>query len=114
MVVSAGDGASRMQVDAETSIGEVEQAHGSDSMDKDTVRQSFGLVLSSETRKATIPWRNISVGDTVRHRSLGGGTVMSLDDKYIIVRFRDRESKFLFPGAFEKGYLEMDRESVSK
>lgn len=106
VVVSAGDGASRMQVDAETSVGEVERAHGSDSMDKDTVRQSCGLVLSSETRKATSPWRNISVSDTVRHRSLGGGTVMSLDDKYIIVRFRDRESKFLFPGAFEKGYLE--------
>lgn len=59
-------------------------------------------------------WKEISVGDTVRHRSLGAGTVMSLDDKYIIVRFRDRESKFLFPGAFEKGYLEECGESVSK
>lgn len=39
---------------------------------------------------------------------------MSLDDKYIIARFRDMESKFLYPGAFEKGYLEIGGESVSK
>lgn len=25
--------------------------------------------------------------------------------KYIIVKFPDREAKFLYPGAFEKGYL---------
>lgn len=106
VVTSTGGDASRMQKDVETGMGEVERAHGSDSMDKDTVRQSCELALSSETRKAASPWRNISVGDTIRHRSLGEGTVMSLDDKYIIVRFLDRESKFLFPGAFEKGYLE--------
>ena len=26
-------------------------------------------------------------------------------DKYMIVKFADRESKFLYPSAFEKGYL---------
>ena len=41
----------------------------------------------------------------VSHKSLGAGKVMELDGKYLIVRFADRESKFLFPGAFEKGYL---------
>lgn len=30
---------------------------------------------------------------------------MALDDKYLIVKFPDREAKFLYPGAFEKGYL---------
>ncbi len=25
--------------------------------------------------------------------------------KYLIVKFPDREAKFLYPGAFEKGYL---------
>ena len=28
-----------------------------------------------------------------------------MDEKYVFVRFTDRESKFLFPSAFEKGYL---------
>ena len=29
----------------------------------------------------------------------------TMDEKYVFVRFADRESKFLFPSAFEKGYL---------
>jgi len=51
------------------------------------------------------PWERIQVGDIVAHKSIGEGKVMSLDDKYIIVKFSDRESKFLYPSAFEKGYL---------
>ena len=51
------------------------------------------------------PWERLQVGDTVIHKSLGPGEVMALDDKYLIVKFPDRESKFLYPGAFEKGYL---------
>ena len=30
---------------------------------------------------------------------------MSLDDNYVFVKFKDRESKFLFPHAFEQEYL---------
>ena len=52
-----------------------------------------------------VPWDNIQVGDIIKHKSLGPGEIMALDDKYIIVRFADRESKFLYPAAFEKGYL---------
>ena len=51
------------------------------------------------------PWENLSVGEKVVHKSLGDGIVVSLDGKYLIVRFRDRESKFLYPSAFENGYL---------
>ncbi len=51
------------------------------------------------------PWERLQIGDTVIHKSLGSGEVMALDDKYLIVKFSDRESKFLYPAAFEKGYL---------
>ncbi|MBQ8968860.1 MAG: restriction endonuclease [Bacteroidaceae bacterium] len=51
------------------------------------------------------PWENLRAGDSVLHKSFGHGKVMSLDGKYIVVRFEDRESKFLFPNAFEGGYL---------
>lgn len=51
------------------------------------------------------PWEDLSVGDKVVHKSLGEGLIVSLDEKYLIVRFRDRESKFLYPSAFEIGYL---------
>ena len=62
-------------------------------------------IVTEEPQKAK-SWKEISIGDTVTHKSLGPGTVMSLDEKYIIIKFRDRESKFFYPGAFEKGYLE--------
>lgn len=28
--------------------------------------------------------------------------------KYLIVKFPDREAKFLYPSAFEKGYLKVE------
>ena len=31
--------------------------------------------------------------------------VTSMDKNYIVVNFSDRESKFMFPGAFERGFL---------
>lgn len=62
-------------------------------------------LVSNETIAAK-SWKDVTIGDTVTHKSLGPGTVMSLDDKYIIIKFRDRESKFFYPGAFERGYLE--------
>ena len=50
-------------------------------------------------------WERVKVGDTVYHKSLGGGTVMSKDDKYLFVKFPLRESKFIYPDAFKSGYL---------
>ena len=53
------------------------------------------------------PWENLNVGDKVVHKSLGEGIIVSLNENYLFVRFRDRESKFLYPSAFENGYLNM-------
>ncbi|MBO5980784.1 MAG: hypothetical protein J6Q12_10205, partial [Bacteroidales bacterium] len=63
--------------------------------------------IASDESISVKSWQDITIGDTVTHKSLGPGTVMSLDEKYIIIKFHDRESKFFYPGAFEKGYLEM-------
>lgn len=62
--------------------------------------------MASDETIAVKSWKDVTIGDTVTHKSLGPGTVMSLDEKYIIIKFRDRESKFFYPGAFERGYLE--------
>ena len=51
------------------------------------------------------PWERLKVGDEVTHKSFGTGQVLSLDDNYIFIQFKDRESKFLFPNAFENKYL---------
>lgn len=53
------------------------------------------------------PWENLHPGDTITHKSLGPGTIVALDKDYLIVKFTDRESKFRYPSAFEKGYLEV-------
>ena len=66
---------------------------------------SAGTMEVEEPETTTKTWRDIGIGDTITHKSLGPGKVMSLDEKYIIIRFRDRESKFFYPNAFEKGYL---------
>ena len=62
-----------------------------------------------DTSEETESWGRLQPGDTIIHKSLGPGIIMVLDDNYIIVKFRDRESKFLYPGAFEKGYLSTER-----
>ena len=53
------------------------------------------------------PWESLHVGDKVMHKSLGEGVIVSLDENYLFVKFKDRESKFLYPSAFEDGYLNM-------
>ena len=51
------------------------------------------------------PWEHLQVGQTITHKSFGQGEIMSIDDKYIIVRFLSYEKKFQFPEAFIRGYL---------
>ena len=51
------------------------------------------------------PWENLQVGQTVTHKSFGQGEIVSIDGKYIIVRFPSYEKKFLFPDAFIREYL---------
>jgi co-chaperonin GroES (HSP10) len=56
-------------------------------------------------------WSFLNVGDEVVHRSWGNGKITFKDERYVIVKFDDRESKFLYPSAFEKGYL-MTKDSL--
>lgn len=51
------------------------------------------------------PWERLQVGSKVVHKSFGSGKIIAMDGKYLIVKFEDRESKFLFPSVFEAGYL---------
>lgn len=70
-----------------------------------------GEVTSSITSHVeenhTNAWDSVKTGDHVEHKTFGNGIVMSIDDKVIIVKFDTQEKKFLFPQAFEKGYLEV-------
>ena len=77
---------------------------GGESRNSSSSRNSRDSSYSSQPEPFSA-WEHLTVGDTVIHKSIGQGTVMSLDGTYIVVRFADRESKFLYPSAFEKGYL---------
>ena len=68
---------------------------------------SGSSIDSVEEQNDTMPWTNLGVGDKVRHKSVGEGMVVSLDEKYLVVKFPDRERKFQYPQAFENGYLEV-------
>lgn len=51
------------------------------------------------------PIPRIQFGDTVRHKSFGIGTVVSINQTGIRVRFGENEKSFLFPDAFNNGFL---------
>ena len=59
--------------------------------------------LPEEKPKAA--WENVKEGDTVTHKTFGNGVVKSIDGRFIIVAFAQKESRFLYPWVFEQGYL---------
>ena len=50
-------------------------------------------------------WTHLQVGDTVTHKSFGKGVVKSIDERFIIVAFARKESRFPYPWVFEQGYM---------
>lgn len=47
------------------------------------------------------------IGDRVIHSKYGKGVIRSIDEKYVVCRFgTDLERKFLYPQAFEQGFLQ--------
>ena len=74
-----------------------------DTAENETIVENVTKEAAPEIVKE--PWWELQVGDHVTHKSFGTGKVMSIDEKYIFVRFSDMEKKFLYPDAFEKGYL---------
>lgn len=47
-----------------------------------------------------------TVGTPVVHKTFGPGTIASIDDRYMTVKFALNEKKFLYPDCFEKGFFE--------
>ena len=73
-------------------------------IEEDIIKEETETAVE-ETPTDENPWEHLQVGQTVIHKSFGQGEVVSLDDKYIIVRFPSYEKKFQFPEAFIRGYL---------
>ena len=62
---------------------------------------------ATEPVAKTKDWHDVAEGDWVVHKSIGEGIVVSIDEKYIFVKFKDRERKFLAGESFVRGYLSM-------
>jgi hypothetical protein len=86
-----------------------------------TMTQRYGISSQNGTSTANVqvpvqkPKEEIKVpvvnmGDTVRHRVFGEGTISFMDkaQKKIRVMFGDREKIFVYPNAFIEGHLKVD------
>ena len=52
----------------------------------------------------------VHAGAIVTHKAFGAGQVKGIDGGIIIVVFDGVDKKFQFPGAFEQGFLKLDKE----
>lgn len=62
----------------------------------------------AEDLKASL--EKIEAGDIVYHKKFGKGEIVKINknEKFIYVKFMLGEKKFMFPGAFLDGFLEME------
>lgn len=61
-----------------------------------------------EEAKPKLDLSGIKIGSSVKHKKFGKGTVSGLNSKYIRVTFSVGEKRFMFPDAFNNGFLEVD------
>ena len=77
------------------------------------ITAAFGIkspVASSATKQPENPKVEVSgvkVGEAVTHGKFGTGKVIELRGGYVTVGFAQGEKRFLFPGAFESGFLKV-------
>ena len=72
---------------------------------------AFGVEISDRSRKAPaarkteVDVSGVAVGSAVAHAKFGIGKVIELNRGYVTVRFEQGEKRFIFPDAFEFGFL---------
>ena len=62
---------------------------------------------AQKEEKPKVDTSGVVVGVTVRHAKFGAGKVVDLGGNFVIVKFVEGEKKFMFPGAFESGFLKL-------
>lgn len=51
------------------------------------------------------PWQLLKVGDKVNHKSFGKGIISSIEGSYFYIHFEEKDAKFIFPDAIDKGFI---------
>lgn len=49
------------------------------------------------------------IGEKIKHKSFGVGTIISVERNYITIEFPSKTSKFAYPMAFEKFLVPVDQ-----
>lgn len=70
-----------------------------------TAEASIAPSVAMPARPSRQQLDSVEVGDVVRHKAFGEGTVVSLDEGHIVVHLGGKDRMFPFPGAFEQGFL---------
>ena len=52
------------------------------------------------------------IGEKIKHKILGIGTVISVEGNHIIIKFPSKTSKFVYPSAFEKFLIPEDKKTA--
>ena len=77
---------------------------------KTTASEVVKPVHTDEAEDLKARSEKIEAGDIVYHKKFGKGEVVKINknEKFIYVKFMLGEKKFMFPGAFLDGFLEME------
>ena len=79
----------------------------------DFVTAAFGVnspivpAKPQHPEKPKVDVSGVAVGSAVAHAKFGIGKVIELNREYVTVRFEQGEKRFLFPNAFESGFLKV-------
>lgn len=77
----------------------------------DFVTAAFGVkspiapAKPQQPEKPKVDVSGVAVGSAVAHAKFGIGKVIELSRGYVTVRFEQGEKRFIFPDAFESGFL---------
>jgi len=75
----------------------------------DFIEATFGqkttIPVVEKEEKPKVDTSRVVIGVTVQHKKFGEGKVIELSGDYLIVKFEEGEKKFIFPDAFENGFL---------
>ena len=87
----------------------------------DFVTAAFGVkspilpAQSKQPEKPKVDVSGVAVGAAVIHDKFGTGKVIELGRGYVTIRFAQGEKRFLFPNAFESGFLkEREKEEAKR
>ena len=71
------------------------------------VKSPIAPAKPQQPEKPKVDVSGVAIGSAVVHAKFGIGKVIELSRGYVTVRFEQGEKRFLFPNAFESGFLKV-------